>query len=239
VVYFYYAIGLVEIIRFCISMIGFQTNDFWGGESGYKNDDVNENLNWGKTGLIILPFFLMVASLPLIELASPGAKPSQTTGALMQQLDEVSFFENSGLSRPEVEEFLANPDAILLSGRGFYPRYYFHDEGEPIIPGLITPYTPRDFPRLVFTLLLPNMDKSVLLPIDKPRLKFPDAAEVIVGGCQIIQSKNDPLSSYLNYIDAAFVVILDEPGEVYVRNPKAPLTCPLRVPVCDNNHNCN
>jgi hypothetical protein len=237
VVYFYYAIGLVEIIRFCITMIGFKTNDFFERKFSYKHDEVGK-LNWSKTGLVILPFFLMVASLPLIELASPGNTPPETTDALMQQLDKTSLFDKPGLSRPEVEEFLKNPAALLISGRGFYPRYYSHDEGEPIIPGLITPYTPRDFPRLVFTLLLPNMDKSVLLPIDKPRLKFPDAAEVIVGGCQIIQSKNDPLSSYLNYIDAAFVVILDEPGEVYVRIPKVPLACPLRVPVCDNNHNC-
>lgn len=237
VVYFYYAIGLVEIIRFCISKIGFQTNDFWGGEFDNKHDEIRK-LSWSKAGLVILPFFLIVASLPLIELASPGAKPPQTTGALLQQMNKASFSETSGLSQPEVEEFLANPDAILISGRGFYPRYYSHDEGEPILPGLITPYTPREFPRLVFTLLLPDKDKSVVLPLDKPRLKFPDAAQVIVGGCQVIQNPNDPLSSYLNYIDAAFVVILDKPGEIYIRDPKAPLTCPLRVPVCDNNHNC-
>jgi hypothetical protein len=148
------------------------------------------------------------------------------------------LFDKPGLSRLEVEEFLSTPNALLISGRGFYPRYYSYNEGEPILPGLITPYTPREFPRLVFTLLLPDKDKSVLLPIDKHKLKFPDAAEVIVGGCQVIQSPNDPLSTYLNYIDAAFVVILDKPGEIYVRVPEAPLTCPLRVPVCDNNHNC-
>jgi hypothetical protein len=237
VVYFYYAIGLVEIIRFCISIIGFQTNGFLGGKFGYEHNNEGK-LSWGKTGLVILPFFLMVASLPLIELASPGAKPPETTDVLMKQLNEVSLFERPGLSRSEVEEFLGNPDALLISGRGFYPRYYSYGEGEPILPGQITPFTPREFPRLVFTLLLPDRDKYVLLPIDKPRLKFPDAAEVIVGGCQVIQSPNDPLSTYLNYIDAAFVVILDKPGEIYVRVPEAPLTCPLRVPVCDNNHNC-
>ena len=239
VIYFYYAIGLVEIIRFFIAMIGFQTNDFWGGKLGYKHDDVNEKLSWSKTGLVILPFFLIVATLPLIELTSPGDKPLETTNALMHQLDEISFFDMPGLSQPEVEEFLGNPDALLISGRGFYPRYYSYGEGEPILPGQITPFTPREFPRLVFTLLLPDTDRFVLLPIDKPRLKFPDAAEVIIGGCQVRQKPNDFLGSYLNYIDAAFVVILDEPGDVYVRVPEAPLTCPLRVPVCDNNHNCN
>ena len=208
VVYFYYAIGLVEIIRFCILMIGFKTNDFLEQEFSYEHDKIRK-LNWGKTGLIILPFFLMVASLPIIELVSPGNKPPETTDALMQQLDKTSLFDRPGLSRSEVQEFLNNPAALLISGRGFYPRYYSYGEGEPILPGLLTPYTPREFPRLVFTLLLPDRDEAILLPIDKPRLKFPDAAKVIVGGCQIIQSKNDPLSSYLNYVDAAFVIILD------------------------------
>jgi hypothetical protein len=237
VVYFYYAIGLVEIVRFCISKIGFQTNDFWEGEFGCEQDKVRK-LNWGKAGLVVLPFFLMATALPIIELASPGVGSPDTTDTLIQRLSEKKFFETSGFSQTEVREFLKKPEALLISGRGFYPRYYLHDQGEPILPGLITPYTAREFPRLVFTLLLPNAGKPVLLPIDNPRLKFPDAAEVIVGGCQVIQSPNDPLSAYLNYIDAAFVVILDEPGDVYIRAPKAPLTCPLRVPVCDNNHNC-
>ena len=236
VVYFYYAIGLVEIIRLFISVIGFQTDDFFRGTSVSKYDRADDKINWGKTGLVILPFFLMVAALPAIELTSPGENPPATTDTLMQQLDEISFFDASGLSRLELEEFLSNQDALLISGRGFYPRYYSYGQGEPILPGQITAYTARDYPRLVFTLLLPDSDKPVVFPFDEPKLNFPDAAEVIVGGCQVGQSTI--LTSYLNYIDAAFVVILDEPEAIYVRVPDAQLVCPLREPVCDNNHNC-
>jgi hypothetical protein len=236
VVYFYYAIGLVEIIRLFISVIGFQTDDFFRGTSASKYDRADDKINWGKTGLVILPFFLMVAALPAIELTSPGENPPATTDTLMQQLDEISFFDASGMSRLELEEFLSNQDALLISGRGFYPRYYSYGQGEPILPGQITAYTARDYPRLVFTLLLPDSDKPVVFPFDEPKLNFPDAAEVIVGGCQVGQSTI--LTSYLNYIDAAFVVILDEPEAIYVRVPDAPLVCPLREPVCDNNHNC-
>jgi hypothetical protein len=236
VIYFYYAIGLVEIIRLSISVIGFQTEDFFGGVPANKHDQADRKFNWAKTGLVILPFFLMVATLPVIELTSPGENPPATTEPLMQQLDEVSFFTASGLSRLEVEEFLSNPDTLLISGRGFYPRYYSYGQGEPILPGQITAYTSRDYPRLVFTLLLPDSDKPVVLPFDEPKLNFPDAAEVIVGGCQVGQSTI--LTSYLNYIDAAFIVILDEPELIYIRVPEAPLDCPLHEPVCDNNHNC-
>jgi hypothetical protein len=241
VIYFYYAIGLIEIIQLCIKAIGFHANNFFETLPSFEKEQGNKKLNWGRAGLVILPFFLIVAALPIIDLTSPGARPAETTDSLLQQLDADSFFERSGVSKPEMEEFLKTPGATLISGRGFYPRYYSYNEGEPILPGQLTPYTPRDFPRLVFTLLLPNGDRSVLLPIDEPRLNFPDAAKVIVGGCQVGQSQNQNtiLTSYLNFIDAAFVVILDEPTHVYVRVPNAPLTCPLRTPICDNNHNCH
>jgi hypothetical protein len=237
VVYFYYAIGLVEIIRFCISILGFHGNSFFESSVDYRPDVGNAKSNWGRAVLVISPFFLVVAMLPIIEFASPGERPPETRDSLIEKLDANSFFEKSGLSRQEVDSFLASPDALLISGRGLYPRYYSYEEGEPILPDQITPYTTREFPRLVFTLLLPNTDKPVLLPIDKSKLHFPDAAEVIVGGCQVGQSTI--LASYLNYVDAAFIVILDDPTTVYVRVPEAPLVCPLREPVCDDNHNCN
>jgi hypothetical protein len=237
VVYFYYAIGLVEIIRFCISILGFKPGDYFDEVRDRNHNEVGGKFNWSGAGLMILPFFLTVAALPIIELALPGDKPPETTEALIEQLDEISFFDEAGLSQPTMEEFLSDPNAILISGRGFYPRYYSDGQGEPILPGQMTVYTARDYPRLVFTLLLPNTDKPVLLPIDEPRLYFPDAAEVIVGGCQVGESV--ALQSYFNYIDAAFIVILDNPEVIYVRVPEAPLSCPLREPVCDNNHNCN
>jgi len=235
-VYFYYAIGLVVIIRFFISILGFKVDNFFAGVRNHKQADIDEKIYWGKVGLTVLPFFLLVASLPVIEFASPGKTRPETADSIMQQLDEVTFFETTGLPRPVLEEFLNDPGSILISGHGIYPRYYSYEEGEPILPGTMTVYTARDYPRLVFTLLLPNTHKPILLPIDEPRLHFPDAAEVIVGGCQVGDSK--VLIPYLNYIDAAFIVILDEPATIYKRVPDAPLNCPLPEPVCDNNHNC-
>ncbi len=241
VIYFYYAIGLVEMIRFCISALGFHANGFFKRPVDRKPEQGIARLNWSKTGLVILPFFLIVATLPLLEWTSPGEKPPETAQSLLGKLDKNSFFEQSGFSRQEVEEFLGNPDALLIAGRGLYPRYYSYDQGEPILPGQMTPYTPRKFPRLVFTLLLPDMNKTVLLPLDQRKLNFPDAAEVIVGGCQVGKRRNDILAPYLTYIDAAFIMVVDknEKGEIYTRMPEAPLTCPLREPVCDNNHNCH
>jgi len=237
VVYFYYAIGLVVVMRFFILLLGYQPGNFFVETHNYVQTEVKNTFNWGKAGLAVLPFFLIVAMLPIIESTSPGSTKPETVDVLIQRLDNNSFFGQTGLSRPVLEEFLDNPDSILISGRGLYPRYYPYEQGEPLLPGTRTVYSARDYPRLVFTLLLPNTHRPVLLPTDEPRLYFPDAAEVIVGGCQVGDSKE--LVPYLNYIDAAFIVILDETGTVYLRVPDAPLDCPLREPVCDNNHHCN
>jgi hypothetical protein len=236
VIYFYFSIGLVEIIYFLNSAMGFRTNSFFEKSAG-REEQGNAKLDWGRAGLVTLPFFLVVAMLPVIEFAALDEKPPESTQSLIEQLDKNSVLEKSGLSRQQIEEFLQNPDALLLSGRGFYPRYYSYEEGESILPDNITPYTAREFPRLVFTLLLPDVHRPVVLPINDPGLHFPDAAKVIVAGCRVEQNVlPDP---YLNYIDAAFVVILDDFGTVYIRVPEAPLVCPLREPICDNNHSCN
>ena len=230
---------MVEIIRFCSSIIGFQSGNFFAEPLNNAQNGDDGKFKWGKAALTILPFFLIVAALPVIELASPGDRPVPTTDTLIQQLDETSFFADSGLSRPALEEFLSAPNAILISGRGLYPRYYSYEQGEPILPDQMTAYTARDFPRLVFSLLLPTADKPVVLPLDDPDIYFPDAGEVIVGGCLVGKSDVPILTNYLEYIDAAFVVILDKRDITYVRIPTAPLVCPMREPVCDNNHNCN
>jgi hypothetical protein len=236
VVYFYFAIGIVEVVRICIVILGFESVVIFRESTDPKPSTSFAKFNLGKVGLIVLPFFLMVTALPVIELMSPGEKPMENKKALMQQLDEISFFASTGLSRKEVNKFLRQPEALLISGYDFYPRYYSHLEGESVFSGKDTPYTARDYPRLVFTLLLPTNNRSVLFPTDESRLYFPDAAEVIVGGCQVGQSAI--LKPYLNYISAAFVVIKGDPEMIYVRVPEAPLTCPLREPECDNNRNC-
>ncbi|MGD8403646.1 MAG: hypothetical protein PVJ21_08290 [Anaerolineales bacterium] len=237
VVYFYYAVGLVTIIRFCISMLGFQPGTFFTKTRNYDRTKVNRQFYWGRAFLTILPFFLIVAALPIMELTSSGKAQAETTETLIQQLDETAFFDTTGLSRSELEEFLINPDSILIAGHGLYPRYYSYEEGEPLLPSTATVYSPRDYPRLIFSLILPNTHRPILLPIDEPRLYFPDGVEAIVGGCQVGDSKN--LAPYLNYIDASFVVILDETETIYLRVPDAPLNCPIPEPVCDNNHHCN
>ena len=129
---------------------------------------------------------------------------------------------DAGLSLPEVDSFLQNPNARVWVGRALYPRYYIENEGEVHF----YPVVVMGFPRTTFTLIGNEGERGIVLPGEKPEY-FPHAVDTLVIGCK---------GQY--YIDALAVIILDETGAVYTRSPASPLQCPLKQPVCDNNHNC-
>jgi hypothetical protein len=128
----------------------------------------------------------------------------------------------AGLSLPEIDSFLQNPNAEISVGRALYPRYYIENEGEVHF----YPVVVMGFPRTTFTLIGNDGEKGIVLPGEKPGY-FPHAVDTIVLGCK------EQL-----YLDALAVILLDETGAVYTRSPESPLQCPLKQPVCDNNHNC-
>jgi hypothetical protein len=128
----------------------------------------------------------------------------------------------AGLSLEEIHSFLQNPNAEISVGRALYPRFYIENEGEVHF----YPVVVMGFPRTTFTLVGPGGEKGIVLPGEKPDY-FPHAADTLVIGCR------EQL-----YVDALAVIVLDENGAVYTRSPESPLQCPLKQPVCDNNHNC-
>jgi hypothetical protein len=128
----------------------------------------------------------------------------------------------AGLSLQEISSFLQHPSAEISVGRALYPRYYMENQGEVHF----YPVVVMGFPRTTFTLVGPGGEKGIVLPGAKPDY-FPHAVDALVIGCRESQ-----------YVDALAVIILDEKGAVYTRSPESPLQCPLRQPVCDNNHNC-
>jgi hypothetical protein len=126
------------------------------------------------------------------------------------------------LDLQEINTFLQNPNAEISIGRALYPRYYIENEGEVHF----YPVVVMGFPRTTFTLIGPQGEQGIVLPGDKPRY-FPHGVDAIVLGCR-----------EQFYVDALAVIILDEKGAIYTRNPASSLQCPLKQPVCDNNHHC-
>jgi len=163
---------------------------------------------------------LVAAAPPLAELAVPRRSVRTAAQAMAQPGVEALL----PASAAEIEQFAQSEGAIVRYGRLLYPRYYFHDRGEPTSD---SPYRVRAYPRLVFEMLSNTYKTNAILPLpDIPDLA--SGATVMIIGCQTKRETQ------------VHTLIILAPGEprVYTRDPYAELQCPIPEPVCDNNHNC-
>jgi hypothetical protein len=169
---------------------------------------------------ILAILFGLGALTPLAESLHPARYQNyEVAKALAERETQIAV---AGLSLPEIDSFLQNPKAEISVGRALYPRYYIENEGEVHF----YPVVVMGFPRTTFTLIGPKGEQGIVLPGEKPK-HFPHAGDVIILGCK-----------EQFYVDALAVILLDETGTIYTRSPESALQCPLRQPVCDNNHNC-
>ena len=170
------------------------------------------------TSLAIL--FGLGALVPLAEVVYPDRYQNVNPAEILAEHE--SQIASVGLHPQEIHSFLQNPSAEVSVGRVLYPRYYIENEGEVHF----YPVVVMGFPRTTFTLIGPKGEQGIVLPGEKPD-HFPHTADALVLGCR------EQL-----YVDAIAVILLDETEAVYTRSPESPLQCPLKQPVCDNNHNC-
>jgi hypothetical protein len=176
--------------------------------------------NFSNTFGILVALFGLGSLIPLSEsFYQPRYQDTDVTRALMQHEQVVV---NAGLSINDIDLFLKQTDAELLIGRILYPRYYPMDRGEIFI----YPFVTMGFPRTAFTLIGLHGDQGVVLPGDIPK-HFPHAADALVLGCK--EEK---------YLDAVAVILLDDSGAIYTRDPESELHCPLKQPVCNTNRVC-
>jgi hypothetical protein len=173
-----------------------------------------------RTLVILAILFSVGALIPLAEMLH--ADRYQNFDVSKALSEHEAQLASAGLSLQEVNSFLQNPNAEISVGRALYPRYYIENQGEVHF----YPVVVMGFPRTTFTLIGDGGEKGIVLPGEKPGY-FPHAVDTIVLGCR-----------EQFYVDALAVILLDETGAVYTRSPESPLQCPLKQPVCDNNHNC-
>ncbi len=175
-----------------------------------------------RYGAVLASFaaiFLIGGLIPLAEMPFPRRYEDRSMDAALDMLERQGRLEQADISRRELESFLAHPQAGLLEGRLLYPRYYASGSGEP---NSDYPYTPLEYPRLVFTLIGPQthglLGEGVIVPGLNPNHRL-HASDVVVIGC-----KTDL------FFDALVVIVLDEAGYVYRRFPESALQCPLQSP---------
>lgn len=178
----------------------------------------------GKTLGVLTSLGLLGALIPSAGYLHPLRYPPLKGYELLGKLPA-----SSPISKPQANAFLKQPGAVILRGRALYPRFLY----QGMTMGLRSKvYGPLKYDRTFFRLIGSHGSVYVILP-GQPPANFPNASDdVFVLGCQ---TQYEP---GIRTVDAVMVVL---PGEqqALLREPQAPLACPLPDPVCDNNGLCH
>jgi hypothetical protein len=202
--YAYAAIGLLQLVIFVLLALGIPTAQV---QSALETTDIIRRprlaagRNAWKPAILVGLVLLAVGSIPpLAEYAFPRRYPSQTQAELAAELLSAPVAQQAGLNSTALEAFLEQPEAVVVKGRAVYPRYYSAGDGEPRTAKI--GYEPLDYARSLFLIASDQFYGLVMIRAEQPPMHLPNAADVLVLGCQKDQ-----------YIEANLVLVLDEtPG---------------------------
>lgn len=183
-----------------------------------KHDSILKSI---LTGGVV---FCISSLIVITELIFPARFKASDTGELIKKIVTYSWTSQLNLKSADLEEFMQNPNAILVEGRALYPRFYGIDVGEP---DSVSAYRAQGFPRLVITTIGPADIQFGVLPLDSSPEYFPNGVDVIMLGCK--QEYN---------IDLAAIIITSPVEKIISRLPASALTCPMPEPVCNDNREC-
>jgi hypothetical protein len=160
--------------------------------------------------------FLIGCLLPLTEKVITPRYTSEKLDARLSAIFRPENDLNAEADLHVLQTFL-DRGGLVLQGRALYPRYHEAGKGEN---GTTWPsFYPRSFPRVSFYLTGPN-NLGVVLPVESSPDNFPNAADVLVFGC----NRED-------YFDALAVLIYDPPDRpvpiVLLRSPSPHPACPF------------
>jgi len=208
----YYAIGLIHLFTWGMRFFGVMP-------AGEDIQPVNRSFSYRQGLLIMLPFFLFVSAMTMIDRTIPLRYPELSKIEILRRIKQEDFLSQTPYDFQELKDFLLDSGGVAYLGRALYPRFYAPGEGEHE-----KAYAPRDYPRLVFTLIGNYIDRGVIIKLAQPPIYFPHAVDVIVVGCK------DKSNKYRNTIDAIIVVVLDDQEFIYSRLSETPLICPFEAP---------
>lgn len=160
-----------------------------------------------KRILVFMAALLILGSvMPVFEASVPKKFKDQDATRLLSkikpQLDQIG----------NVDVFLNSPNAVVLYGNAYYPRFYKsgagqHDTG---------PFQVRNENRLAFR-LIGTEDVGVVFSMPLPPDEFPNVTEVLVLGCR----EQDIVESWVIYMVASSKIIRSDSI-----NADAGLSCP-------------
>ncbi len=183
VIYFYFAIGGMEILGGLVLLFGktpFVTLP------GAARQGMRRDPSWSKQEISLRDFhprsaafilaFIFVGALPWF--AKGLVQPRYTAS----QNELIATLESRGYDGNEIHSFLSQPEAVLLEGQLLYPRMYRRGEGMASVNPWPA-YAIRDYARIGAILL--NETRSDLIFPTKDLLDFPHGADAIVLACKM------------------------------------------------------
>ncbi len=188
VIYFYFAIGIIEILGGLALLLGAKpailestTLESATLESAILESDSSlsdKKYKFSFKYVLILLAFIFMGALPWLAkgLAQPRYASPQ------EQSDLIAKLASNGFDRADIRSFLSQPNSAILEGRLLYPRMYRRNEG--LASANPWPaYAERDFPRIGFILI--NDNSHHLIFPTKTVLDFPQGADAILLACEI------------------------------------------------------
>jgi hypothetical protein len=173
VIYFYFAIGMIEVLGGLSLLFGAKEEKIFPQPApSATRPFAFRSLRFRH--LPILLTFIFVGSLPW--LAKGFAQPRYTS----TQDELLSKLAASGFHREEIQNFLSQPNAVLMEGRLLYPRMYRRNEGLSSANPWPA-YAEKDFARIGFILI--NQSHHNLIFPTRQLLDFPQGADAIVLAC--------------------------------------------------------
>lgn len=219
VIYLYLAVGAVELIRMVGLYFGIKTEPPAQKRPGLMNP-------WSRqTGLVLSALLAIGLFIPIIPgLVEPVYPQRLKKREVINLITTTDLLSSTSLTNKQISEFIKFPKSVAVQGRALYPIYFKQDDGLRLLPRFSQ--SPKPYPRLVFKVIGARLNTFIILPSETiPAL--PHETDVIVIGCR---ERNEI---------QALAVIIPEQKVWYLRSHESPLTCPLKIPVCDNNKNCN
>ena len=213
VVLFYFAFGIIQVCRWYGIFLRMNFGSSQERPAASLPQSMPANRKWFLSFVIIAAGMLLVgSSLIWIGNFFPLRYPPTSSSELLQEELSRGTFQEAGLTEAVLTSFLKDPNAIIVRGKGLYPRYYDADKGEPTSHS--SSFEPTGFSRLIIRLIGP-VTTWVLLPLEGAPSTFNDNGTITVVGCV-----NGP-----NVIARA-VVVEGVPDQVYLSSPPFPWSCP-------------
>ena len=178
--YFYFGIGVVEILSLFALFLGASAQRLFTKISLEQSTEKFDT----KFALPIMAAFILIGSLPWIaEHAVPPHLLPLSESALITQASQIPVVQSADLTQDQLSRFLSqNTSAEALQGRVLYPRFFWRGQG--IAQAHPSPaYAFRDYSRLGFLLMTTNRITPIVFQ-NKTVPSVPNAGDAIILGCK-------------------------------------------------------